>query len=90
MQKSRKDNALSYNDEVLNELYDAKTLVKATKTYCLEKEFNGQYYGIPNIYTTKISEERNEFISLLGLISEKLVKLNKLNRNLEKELTDLQ
>ena len=90
MEKSDKGNALSYNDEALNELYVANTLIKATKTYCLEKEYNRQYYGIPNIYAIKLSEERNEFITLLNLISEKLTNLNKLYLILEKELTELQ
>lgn len=89
MQKSSKNSALSHNDEALNELHRTNTLVKATKTYCQEKEFRSEYYGIPHAYTTKISEERNEFISLLSIISEKIVKINKLILILEKELTDL-
>ena len=81
MEKRCEYNAVSCYDELLSELFCTNTLVKATKTYCLEKEYTQQYYGIPLNYTTKISEERNEYISLLEIISDKLTKLSNVKVN---------
>ena len=83
---NHKSDALSYQDEVFNELYYTKTLVEATKTCCQDREFKGQYYGIPQNYIPMISDERNEYISLLTLISDKLKNMHKLNLCLEKEI----
>ena len=89
MKKNRKSDALSYQDKVFNELYDTNALVNATKIYCQEREFNGEYYGMPKIYTAKVSEERNQYISLLTIISDKLNNINSINLNLEREISSL-
>ena len=77
----RKSEYLSYQDEVLEGLFDAKTLVNVTKKCCLTREFNGDYYGIPKDYVPMISNERNEYISLLTLISDKLYNIGQLKIN---------
>ena len=79
--------ALSCNDEVLNELFSTKALVNVTKNCCQEREFKGEYYGIPQHFIPKISDERNEYISLLTLISDKLKYIHKLNLNMEEKLS---
>ena len=78
------------NDRLSDELYSTCTLVNATRTSCQFKEFNGEYYGIPQSYVKKISDERNEYLSLLDLISDKIGKAYKINLNLEDKLSHLQ
>ena len=85
-----KSEALLYHDKVFDELYSASTLVKATLTCCKEREFKGQYYGVPNNFIQMISNERNEYISMLTLIFDKLQYLNKINLSLEHELSLLE
>lgn len=79
MDYCRKSDALAYQDEVLSELYSINTLVNATKTCCQLREFNGEYYGIPKDYVPMISNERNEYISLLSILSDKINYIGKLN-----------
>ena len=78
---------LTYNEAMLDELYNAGVLINATKCCCQEREFRGEYYGIPDIYTDKISNERNEYLSLLSLLSDKINHINKLNLRLCKEVS---
>ena len=85
-----KSDALSYQDKAFDELYSATTLVNATLTCCKEREYKGQYYGIPENFIQMISNERNEYISLLTLIFDKLQYLNKINLSLEQEISFLQ
>jgi len=87
MDINRKSCALSFQDEVFNELYYMNTLINVTKNACQEREFKGEYYGIPKDFVKNISDERNEYISLLSLASDKLKNTLTLNLSLEKELT---
>ena len=82
-----KSDALTYQDKAFDELYSATTLVGATLTCCKEREYNRQYYGIPNDFIRMISNERNEYISLLTIIFDKLQCLNKINIKIEQELS---
>lgn len=82
-----KSNVLSYNEQLCNEVYNADVLLNATICCCQEKEFRGEYYGIPESYTHNISNERNEYLSLLTLLSDKIRYINKLNHRIEQELT---
>ena len=75
-----------YQNEISDELYYTITLVNAVKTCCQEKEFSNQYYCMPNNYALKVSDERNEYISMLTLISDKLANIKKLNVKTENEL----
>ncbi len=72
MDYCRKSDLLAYQDEILCELYNTNTLVNATKTCCQVREFNSDYYGIPKDYVPMISNERNEYISMLTIIADKL------------------
>ncbi len=83
----RKSDALSFQNDICNELYYINTLINVTKSVCQEREFKSDYYGIPNNYTKQISDERNEYISLLSLVSDKLKYIMTLNLSLEKELS---
>jgi mannitol/fructose-specific phosphotransferase system IIA component (Ntr-type) len=87
MELNRKSNVLLYQNEIVDELFNTHTLVKVIKTCCEQREYSGDYYGIPNAYIPHISNERNEYISLLTIISDKLKRVNLMNLDLEKELT---
>ena len=78
---------LMYSEEICNEIYNADVLVNATKCCCMDREFRGEYYGVPQDFVCHISNERNEYLSLLTLLSDKISLINKLNYNIERELT---
>ena len=82
--------ALSYNDKALDELQDATSLVNALLTCCKDKEFKGEYYGIPFDFTQMLSNERNEYLSLLSIAADKLYNLKHLHLCIERELSLLQ
>lgn len=81
-----KNNVLAYNEELLNEVYSADVLLNATICCCKEREFRGEYYGIPQNFVHNISNERNEYLSLLTMLSDKIKSINILNRRVEEEL----
>ena len=76
-----------YQSELYTELYNTKTLVNAAITCCQEREFRGEYYGIPHNFTQYISNERNEYLSLLTLAFDKIKYIDKLILYIENELT---
>ena len=80
-------NALAYNEEMCDEMYNVEVLINATKCCCQEREFRGEYYGIPERFIQKISNERNEYLSLLAILSDKVRHVIKLNQCVEQELT---
>ena len=81
MESCRKSDLYAYQDEVLSELYNTNTLVNAMKTCCQAKEFSGEYYGIPKDFIQMISNERNEYISMLTIISDKINHIENINVN---------
>ena len=83
----RKRDILSYQNDVFNNLHYANTLVNMTKLYCSEREYKGQYYGISQKNLKLLSDERNEYLAMLDLISDKLSDIQKLNLCIEEELT---
>ena len=85
--KKRKSDALSYNDEAFSEIHNTSSLIDAVLTWCKDKEFRGEYYNIPRKYAVKLSEERNQYLSLLTMASDRLHNLKQLNINIEQELT---
>ena len=87
MNQNRKSDVLSYNDKLSDEIYNINTLVNAMIICCREKEFKNEYYGIPQKFIPMLSNERNENLSLLSLISNKLKILNNLSLYLDKEQT---
>ena len=81
------NSVLMYNEEIFNELYNAGVLLNATKCCCQDREFRGEYYGVPQNFIINISNERNEYLSLLTLLSDKINLINMLSNSIEKELT---
>ncbi len=78
---------LMHNEELFNELYNAGVLLNATKCCCQDREFRGEYYGIPQSFIVNISNERNEYLSLLTMLSDKISQIYKLSHSIENELT---
>ncbi len=80
------DKLLCYYQNVLNELYIIDTIVKMTSDSCMEREFSGQYYGTTGKYSAQLSAERNSYINMLSVLSEKVAILIDLNISAEDEL----
>lgn len=85
--KNRKSDVLSYNNEAFREIHNTTSLIDAVLTCCQDKEFRGIYYDIPRKSAIKLSEERNGYMSLLTMASDRLNNLKQLNINIENELT---
>ena len=84
---NRKSDILHCQNDVFDKLHYASTLVNMTKTYCLEREFSGQYYGLQKENLKKLSDERNEYVAMLDLISDKLSDIFNINLNIEEKLS---
>lgn len=88
MDKNHNSNKLmNFCNQVFCELYVLDTLVKMTKEACEDREYNGQYYGIPVEKINKLSVERNNYINMLTLLSEKINRVMNINLQIEEELT---
>ena len=87
MKNNRKNSLMTCSQEVFNELYIIDSIVQMTKKTCQDYEFSGQYYGIPVEKSIKLSTERNNYINMLNLLSEKISNIMKLNLLMEKEIT---
>lgn len=77
---------LGCSEQIFEELYAVDTIVNITKNSCLEREFRGQYYGTSSNESIKLSEERNNYINMLTILSEKISKLKMLNLSIENEI----
>ena len=86
MNKDLIDCMLNCSEKFTTELDLVDSIVSITKNACLEREFSGQYYGTGNEYSRKISAERNHYINMLTILSEKISTLSKLNISIEEEL----
>lgn len=89
MEQNRMSAVLSCHNELFDEFHHTNALIYATLSSCQEREFKGEYYGIPPQFISMISNERNEYISLLTIATDKLKYINKLNLNMEREITSL-
>ena len=72
-----------------DELYKINTLLNVTKNRCQELEFKGEYYGIPYKKSIKLSSERNDYITMLEIISDKVSSLMSLYNLLEKDYSKI-
>lgn len=71
--------------ETFEELCVANSIIKLVRSSCLEREFSGEYYGISRDKTIHISEERNNYINMLNILSEKISNIMNLYLFLEEE-----
>lgn len=85
MEKIVEKNLVNYYQETFDELCVINSVVKLVKNSCLEREFSGEYYGIPRDKTIYISEERNNYINMLNILSEKVTHIMNLQLFLEQE-----
>lgn len=67
-----------FYQEAFREMYVVNTLINAVIDNCQGKEFNAQYYGIPQEFTCKISNERNDYLNILYVASDRITELIKL------------
>ena len=64
-----------FYQEAFREMYVVNTLINAVINNCQGKEFNAQYYGIPHEFTYRISDERNEYLNILNVASDRISEL---------------
>ena len=86
MGKDHINRLVCWYEQIFNELYMADTIVNLTKNSCLDREFNGQYYGIPTEASAQLSAERNNYINMLTILSEKISNIMELNIAMENEI----
>lgn len=72
MSKKHSSSVLSFYQETFNELYKIDSLIQVTRTNCESIEFSGQYYGIPAEMISLLSAERNNYINILTILSERV------------------
>ncbi len=85
MKKAAQSDILSFYQEAFNELYIVNTLINMVKTNCQEKEFKGEYYGLVKQSAKKLSDERNDYINILSLLSDKISNIQNIHLSIEKE-----
>lgn len=86
MGKDHINRLLSGYEKIFDELYVADTIINITKSSCLNREFSGQYYGTTGEYSEQLSAERNNYINMLTILSEKISNIKELNILLENEV----
>lgn len=86
MDKNHIDKFVCFYQELFNELYVIETIVNMTRNSCLEQEFNGQYYGTTGENSAQLSAERNNYINMLTILSEKISNIMNLNLSAEREV----
>ena len=75
MSKKCCNKLLSYHQESFNELYKIETLVQITRKNFECIEFSGQYYGVPREIAAHLSAERNNYINVLSILSERIAEI---------------
>ena len=85
MNNNAKNSVLDYYQETFEELCVINSIVKLVKNSCLEREFSGQYYGIPPEKIIHLSEERNNYINMLTVLSERVTNVMNLHEYMEVE-----
>ncbi len=86
MEKYHNSRLQDIHEKTFNELYFADTIVEMTRQSCKDREFSGQYYGIPADMISKLSAERNHYINMLDMLSERITNMKNLNLSLEQEI----
>ena len=87
MNKDHRKNLIEMNEEAFNQMYVVNTLINMTLQSCEEKENHGEYYGLTGELLKKISDERNDYINMLTVLSDKIDYVMSLYLSIEKELT---
>ena len=69
-----------------DELFCLESIIKLTKTACLEREESSNYYHLPVKYKFPLSEERNNYINMMNIALDKVNNLKKINSTIENEI----
>lgn len=80
------DKLLSIYQQAFNELCVIDSIVQLTRKSCEDYEFSGQYYGISYEMVARLSAERNNYINMLNIVSERITNIINLNLSMEKEI----
>lgn len=72
-----------------DELYTVDTIIELTRKTCMDCEFNSNY-NLPSEIAIRISTERNHYINMLNILSEKINTIMELNQSIENEITSQQ
>ncbi len=87
MGKNHSTNLVSCHEKLFSEIYTINTIVQMTKKTCEEYEFSGEYYGLPAEEVYLLSAERNNYINMLNILSERISNIININLILENEIT---
>ena len=80
---------LSSFDSAYSTIFSLESILKLTKTACLDKEASSMYYNLSQINKLSLSEERNHYISMLDLALDQLANLKEQSKLMENLLTQL-
>ena len=87
MENDINNKLLHFHQKAFDELYIIDTLVQMTKKTCQDYEFSGQYYDISGEMSSLLSAERNSYINMLNIISERISNLMGVNLAIEREIS---
>ena len=87
MENDINNKLLHFHQKAFDELYIIDTLVQMTKKTCQDYEFSGQYYDISGEMSSLLSAERNSYINMLNIISERISNLMCVNLAIEREIS---
>ena len=79
---------LKMHEKSFNEMYVVNTIINMMKQSCIERENNCQYYGLKEKKIRhSISDERNDYINMLTILSDKISDLMSLFISMEREFS---
>ena len=88
MDINQKNILIKTHEKSFHEMYVVNTIISMIKQSCVERENNGQYYGLTEKrIRTLISDERNDYINMLTLLSDKISNLMALFVSMENEFS---
>lgn len=81
------ENSLSQMyEQSFNEMYVLNTMINMIKQSCEEKENKSMYYGTNYETIKNISNERNDYINMLAVVSDKISNIMSLFLSMEREI----
>ena len=86
MSKSCSNSLLMHYEETYSKLHVIRSLLNVIKFSCKDREFKGNYYNIPPEKANLLSDERNEYINILEIISDKVSDMINTYSNIESDI----